>query len=97
MDLSPFNDRVLVKRKTAETVTKSGIFIPDVAVQKSDQGIVLAVGNGKKNKDGKRIPMSVSVDDTVLYHKGSGTVVHHNGQELLVLNEEDILGIVTPN
>ncbi len=95
MDLVPFNDKVIVKQKPPETVLKSGIFVPDIATKKSTEGVVVAVGNGKKTKHGNRIPLSVAVNDTVLYYSGSGTVIYHQGEEFLILNDQEILGIIS--
>jgi len=93
MSLKPLTDRVLVKRVDAETVTKFGIVIPDNATEKSDQGVVLAVGPGRRDDDGKLVPIGVKVNDRVLLAKNSGTEVNVNGEKLLVLKENDILGI----
>ena len=94
-DLRPFNDKVLIKQHTTETKLKSGIIIPENAAQKSDQGTVIAVGPGKKNKSGNRVPLSVDTNDHILFSKGCGIKVHHDNQEYLILDEKDILGIIT--
>ena len=95
-DLRPFNDKVLVKQHGATTVLKSGILIPESAAQKSDQGTVIATGPGKKNKSGIRIPLSVNTNDHILFSKGCGIKVYHDNQEYLILDEKDILGIISP-
>ena len=94
MNLRPLNDRVIVKRLENETKTASGIVIPDNAAEKPDQGEVLAVGPGKHDEDGDRIEMSVKVGDRVLFGKYAGQTVKVDGQELLVMREEDIMGVV---
>ena len=94
MNLRPLNDRVIVKRLENETKTASGIVIPDNAAEKPDQGEVLAVGPGKHDEDGDRIEMSVKVGDRVLFGKYSGQTVKLDGEELLVIREEDVLAIV---
>jgi chaperonin GroES len=94
MELRPLNDRVVVKRVDAENTTKGGIIIPDSAAEKPVQGIVLAVGPGKKDKDGNVIPLDVSVNDTVLFGKWNGTELKHDGEDLLILKEEDIFAVI---
>ena len=94
MELKPLNDRVVVRRVDAETVTKSGIVIPDTAAEKPDQGKVLAVGNGRRDEAGNRIPLEVRVNDRVLFNKYAGVTVRHKGEDLLVLKEDDILAVV---
>lgn len=94
MKLRPLADRVIVKRVENETKTASGIVIPDSAAEKPDQGEVLAVGPGKKNDKGELAPMSVKVGDRVLFGKYSGQTVKVDGDELLVMREEDIMGVV---
>ena len=94
MNLKPLSDRVVVRRVDSETVTKGGIFIPDAATEKADQGTVLAVGPGKRNKEtSELIALDVQVNDRVLFGKFSTVKV--NGEELLILREEDILGVIT--
>ena len=96
MNLRPLQDRVIVRRVDSETVTKGGIFIPDAATEKADQGTVLAVGPGKRNKEtSELIPLDVQVDDQVIFGKFSGQTVKVDGEELLILREEDILGVIT--
>ena len=94
MKIRPLNDRILVKRLEEERKTASGIVIPDTAAEKPDQGEVLAVGNGKKTEDGKVIPLDVKVGDKVLFGKYSGQTVKVKGEELLVIREEDVMGVL---
>jgi chaperonin GroES len=94
LHLQPFNDKVLVKQHTATTVLKSGILIPENAMQASDQGTVVAIGPGKKNKSGIRIPLSVNVNDHILFVKGSGIKVRYNTEDYLILDEKDIFGVI---
>ena len=94
MKLRPLHDRVIVKRLEEERKTASGIVIPDTAAEKPDQGEVLAIGPGKKNEDGKVSPVDVQVGDKVLFGKYSGTTVKVDGEELLVMREEDIMAVV---
>jgi chaperonin GroES len=94
MALRPLHDRVIVKRLDQETKTASGIVLPETAAEKPDQGEVLAVGNGKILEGGQVRPLDVKVGDRVLFGKYSGQTVKMNGEELLVMREEDILAIV---
>ena len=94
MNLRPLNDRVIVKRLENETKTASGIVIPDNAAEKPDQGEVLAVGPGRMDEDGDRIKMDVKVGDRVLFGKYSGQTVKVNGDELLVMKEDDLFAVV---
>ncbi len=94
MKIRPLHDRVIVKRVEAERTTASGIVIPDSAGEKPDQGEVLAVGNGKILDDGKVRPMAVKAGDRVLFGKYSCQTVKVDGEELLVMREEDIMGVV---
>ncbi|MBY0236473.1 MULTISPECIES: co-chaperone GroES [Roseateles] len=94
MNLRPLHDRVIVKRLEQETKTASGIFIPDAAAEKPDQGEVLAVGNGKRNDRGDLIALNVKVGDRVLFGKYSGQTVKVDGNELLVMREEDLFAVV---
>ena len=94
MKIRPLHDRVIVKRLEAESKSAGGIVIPDTAGEKPDQGEVVAVGPGKKNEDGKIVPMDVKVGDRILFGKYSGTTVKVEGTELLVMREEDIMGVV---
>ena len=94
MKLRPLHDRIIVKRMDQETKTASGIIIPDAAAEKPDQGEVLAVGNGKILDDGKVRPMSLKVGDKVMFGKYAGQAVKVEGEELLVMREDDIVAIV---
>lgn len=94
MKLKPLNDRVLVKRLESEEVTKGGIIIPDSAKEKPIKGEVVAVGPGKVTDKGERIKMTVDKGDTVLFNKYAGTEIKLDGDELLVMREDDILAIL---
>ena len=94
MKIRPLHDRVIVKRIEEEKKTASGIVIPDSAAEKPDQGEVLAVGAGKILDDGKVRPIALKVGDRVLFGKYSGQSVKVDGDELLVMREEDIMGVV---
>jgi chaperonin GroES len=94
MKIRPLHDRVIVKRIDEERKTASGIVIPDTAAEKPDQGEVLAVGKVKKTDDGKLIALDVKVGDKVLFGKYSGQTVKVKGDELLVMREEDIMGVL---
>ncbi|MEC4718684.1 MULTISPECIES: co-chaperone GroES [Noviherbaspirillum] len=94
MNLRPLHDRVIVKRLDQETKTASGIVLPDAAAEKPDQGKILAVGNGKILEDGKVRALEVKVGDIVLFGKYSGQTVKVEGEELLVMREEDIMAVV---
>ena len=94
MKIRPLHDRVIVKRVVAERTTSSGIVIPDSAGEKPDQGEILAVGNGKILENGDVRKMDVKVGDRVLFGKYAGQTVKVDGQELLVMREEDIMGVV---
>jgi len=94
MKIRPLHDRVIVKRLEEERKTASGIVIPDTATEKPDQGEVVAVGPGKRDDSGKLIEMALKVGDRVLFGKYAGQTVKMDGQELLVMREEDIMGVV---
>jgi chaperonin GroES len=94
MKIRPLHDRVIVKRLEEERKTASGIVIPDTAGEKPDQGEVLAVGKGKVNDEGKVRPLDVKVGNRVLFGKYSGQTVKVEGEEVLVMREEDIMGII---
>ena len=94
MKFRPLQDRVLVKALETEEKTKGGIIIPDTAKEKPMQGKVVAAGPGARDENGKLVPMGVKVGDKVLYGKWSGTEVKIDGEELLIVKESDILGIV---
>jgi chaperonin GroES len=93
-NIRPLQDRVIVKRVKEEEKTKGGIIIPDSAKEKPVEGRVVAVGNGKAQKDGSLRPLDVKVGDRVLFGKYSGTEVKIDGEEHLILREDDILGII---
>lgn len=95
MKLKPLNDRVVVKRIEEEQKTAGGIIIPDTAKEKPIQGEVIAVGNGKVMDDGTRRPLDVAVGDRVLYSKYAGNEIKVEGEELLIMREDDILAIVS--
>ena len=94
MSLRPLNDRVIIKRVEEEAMSAGGIVLPDSAKEKPSQGEVVAVGNGATNSKGELQAMSVAVGDTVLFGKYSGTEVDVDGDELLVMREDDIIAIV---
>ena len=94
MNLRPLHDRVIVKRLDQETKTASGIVIPDNVAEKPDQGEILAVGPGKKNDKGEVMTLAVKVGDRVLFGKYSGQSVKVDGDELMVMREEDIMAVV---
>lgn len=94
MNLRPLHDRVIIKRLDNETKTASGIVIPDNAAEKPDQGEILAIGAGKRDDSGKVIPMDVKVGDRVLFGKYAGQTVKVDGNELLVMREEDIMAVL---
>jgi len=94
MALRPLHDRVIIKRLDNERTTASGIVIPDSAAEKPDQGEVLAVGPGKKNEDGKLSPVDVKVGDKVLFGKYAGQSVKVDGEEVLVIREDEILAVI---
>jgi len=94
MNIRPLHDRVMVKRKEEERTSAGGIVIPDSAAEKPVRGEVTAVGNGKLLESGDLRPLDVKVGDEVLFGKYSGTEVKVNGEDLLVMREEDIMGII---
>uniref|UniRef100_A0A831UDD9 Co-chaperonin GroES n=1 Tax=Geobacter metallireducens TaxID=28232 RepID=A0A831UDD9_GEOME len=94
MKLRPLQDRILVKRIEEEQVTAGGIFIPDTAKEKPQRGEIVAVGNGKKTEDGKVIPIDLKVGDKVLFGKYAGTDIKVEGQDFLIMREDDILGVI---
>jgi len=94
LKIQPLGDRVVVKASTRETVTKSGIVLPDTAKEKPQEGEVLAVGPGKILDNGKRTTLEVKVGEKVLFAKYAGTEVKMDGEEYLILRESDIMGIV---
>jgi chaperonin GroES len=94
MKLRPLQDRILVKRLEEESKTAGGIFIPDTAKEKPQKGEIVAVGKGKKTDDGKVIPLDVKVGDQVLFGKYAGTEIKVEGQDYLIMREDDILGVI---
>ncbi len=94
MQIRPLHDRLIVKRLEEEEKTKGGIIIPDTAKEKPIEGKVIAVGKGRVNKDGKNIPMEVKKDDRILFAKYAGTEVKIDGEEYLMMREDDVLAII---
>ena len=94
MKIRPLQDRVIVKRIQEEDKTKGGIIIPDTAKEKPQEGKVVAVGKGKANEDGKVVPLDVKVNDRILFGKYSGSEITIDGEEHLIMREEDILGVI---
>jgi chaperonin GroES len=94
MDFRPLHDRVVVRRLTAEERTTGGIIIPDTAQEKPMQGEVIAVGPGARNEQGQLVPLDVKAGDRILFGKWSGTEVKLSGEELLIMKESDIMGII---
>ncbi|BBO79150.1 10 kDa chaperonin [Desulfosarcina widdelii] len=94
MKLRPLQDRILVQRVEEETKTKGGIIIPDTAKEKPAEGKVKAVGNGKVGDDGKRVALEIKVGDRILFGKYSGTEVKIDGEEYLIMREDDVLGVI---
>ena len=94
MKLRPLQDRILVQRVEEESKTKGGIIIPDTAKEKPAEGKVVAVGNGKVGEDGKRIALEVKKGDRILFGKYSGTEVKIEGEEYLIMREDDVLGVI---
>jgi len=92
--IRPLQDRVIVKRIEEEEKTKGGIIIPDTAKEKPQEGKVVAVGKGKLNDDGKVVPLDVKVNDRILFEKYSGSEINMDGEEHLIMREEDILGVI---
>lgn len=94
MKLRPLQDRILVQRVAEEATTKGGIIIPDTAKEKPIEGNVIAVGQGKVGDDGKRIPLDIKKGDRILFGKYGGTDVKIEGEEYLIMREDDVLGVV---
>jgi chaperonin GroES len=94
VNLKPLGDRLVIKPTEQEDVTSSGIFLPETAKEKPQQGKVIAAGPGARKENGDRIALDVQVDDTVLYAKYAGTTIKLDGQEYLILKETDVLAIV---
>lgn len=94
MKIKPLQDRIIVQRVEEKTTTKGGIIIPDTAKEKPAEGKVVAVGPGKVADDGKKIPLEVKKGDRVLFGKYAGTEVQIEGEEYLIMREDDVLGII---
>jgi len=94
MKIRPLQDRLIVKRIAEEEKTKGGLIIPDTAKEKPQEGKVIAVGKGKSNEDGKVTPLDVKAGDRVLFGKYSGTEIKIDGEEHLIMREDDILGVI---
>ncbi len=94
MKLRPLQDRIIVKRVEEESKTAGGLFIPETAKEKPQRGEAIAVGNGKKTEDGKVLPVDVKVGDKVLFGKYAGTEIKIDGEDYLIMREDDILGIM---
>lgn len=94
MKLKPLHDRILVERVEEAEKTKGGIIIPDSAKEKPAEGKVVAAGDGRVGEDGKRIPLQVKTGDRILFGKYSGTEVKVDGEEYLIMREDDVLGII---
>jgi chaperonin GroES len=95
MEFTPLHDRVLVRRIDSEDKTKGGLIIPDTAKEKPQEGEVVAVGEGARKDSGELIPMTVKAGDRILFGKWSGTEVKLEGEELLIMKESDILGVLS--
>ena len=96
MAFRPLGDRVVIRRVEEETKTKGGIIIPDTVKEKPQEGEVIAVGPGARDEEGKRIVMDVKAGDRILFGKWSGSEVKIDGDELLIMKESDILGVLDP-
>lgn len=94
MKIRPLHDRVIVRREEAETKTAGGIIIPDSAKEKPQEGEVIAVGNGIRREDGTISPLDVKAGDKILFSKYAGTEIKIDGEELLMMKEDDIMGVV---
>ena len=94
MKIRPLHDRLIIKRLEEEEKTKGGIIIPDTAKEKPIEGKVIAVGQGRMNKDGKKVPMDVKKGDRILFAKYGGTEVKIDGEEHLMMREDDVLAVI---
>ena len=94
MNFRPLHDRILIKRIEEKETAKGGIIIPDTAKEKPQEGEVVAVGSGKKNEDGKVVPLDVKAGDRILFGKYSGAEIKMENEEYLILREEEVLGII---
>ncbi len=95
LNLRPLGDRVVIEPSEGEEVTPGGILLPETAKEKPQQGTIIAIGAGRRDEDGKLVPMDVSLNDKVLYAKYAGTEIKLDGKKVLILKETDILAIVT--
>lgn len=94
VNVRPLNDRILVKRMEEDMTTPGGIIIPDSAKEKPQRGKIVAAGQGRTSEDGKKIPLDVKVGDTILFGKYSGTELKLEGEDYLMMREEDVLGVI---
>jgi chaperonin GroES len=94
MKVRPLHDRILIKRIEEKETVKGGIIIPDTAKEKPQEAEVIAVGNGKKNEEGKVVPLDVKAGDRILFGKYSGTEIKLDGEEFLIIREEEVLGVL---
>ena len=94
MKVRPLHDRILIKRIEDKETVKGGIIIPDTAKEKPQEAEVMAVGNGKKNEEGKVVPLDVKAGDRILFGKYSGTEIKLDGEEFLIIREEEVLGVI---
>jgi len=94
MNFRPLHDRILIKRIEEKETAKGGIIIPDSAKEKPQEGEVIAVGNGKMNEDGKVVPLDVKAGDRILFGKYSGSEIKMDGEEYLILKEDEVVGVV---
>ncbi len=95
VNIKPLEDKILVQANEAETTTASGLVIPDTAKEKPQEGTVIAVGPGRFNDNGDRVPLDVSEGDTVIYSKYGGTEIKYSGEEYLILSARDVLAVVS--
>jgi chaperonin GroES len=94
MNVRPLHDRLLVQRNESATQTKSGLFLPETSKEKPVEGTVLAIGAGRVTEDGKTLPLQVQVGDCIVFGKYAGTEIKLDGEERLILREDDVLGII---
>lgn len=94
MKIRPLQDRILVRRLEEEETSKGGIIIPDTAKEKPSEGLVIAVGKGKVTEEGKKLPLDVKKNDRILFGKYSGTDIKIEGEEYLIMREDDVLGVI---
>jgi len=94
MKIRPLQDRILVKRLEEEETTKGGIIIPDTAKEKPSEGLVVEVGKGKVLENGKQVPLDVKKKDRILFGKYAGTEIKLDGEEYLIMREDDVLGVI---